>query len=217
MGWGAVAMAAVAAASAIYSGYQAKQGADHQSKAMKEAAEMQQAAGVEAKRVAEENALRIESEGQEQQRRLSEKMKLEESTAKARAAASGAVWTPEDENSSLATVIKSQADENRRQLDWEKKAIASQAALTRSQGSYAQRAAEAQARATRKGAKYTASQGKSALIGGFVGAGKAVASGAGEYNAATVDPNTGQGAIETWWNSTGNSGYATKSNQTGMR
>jgi len=217
MGYEALALAAIAAASAMYTGYTANQAAQQQSKAQKEAAEMQQAAGVEAKRVADENALRIEQEGEESQRRLAEKMKLEEGTARARAAASGAVFDPEDENSSLATVIKSQADENARQLAWERKATASQAALTRSQGSYAQRAAEAQARATRKGAKYTASQGKSALIGGFIGAGKATAQGAYGYNQATIDPNTGQGAIETWWNNTGNSGYATSANPTGMR
>jgi hypothetical protein len=203
MGYEALALAAIAAASAMYTGYTANQAAQQQSKAQKEAAAMQQAAGVESKRVADENALRIEQEGEESQRRLAEKMKLEESTAKARAAASGAVYDPTDENSSLTTVIKSQADENARQLAWEKKATASQAALTRSQGSYAQRAAEAQARATRKGAKYTASQGKSALIGGFIGAGKAAGQGAYGYNQATIDPNTGQGAIETWWNSTG--------------
>jgi len=217
MGYEALALAAIAAASAMYTGYTANQAAQEQSKAQKEAAKMQEAAGVESKRVADENALRIEQEGEEQQRRLGEKMKLEESSARARAAASGAVWTPEDENTSLATVIKSQADENARQLAWEKRATASQAALTRSQGSYAQRAAQAQAAATRKGAKYTAKGGKTALIGGFIGAGKAAGQGAYDYNSATIDPNTGQGAIETWWNSTGNSGYATSANPTGMR
>jgi hypothetical protein len=201
MGWGAVAMAAVAAASAMYSGYTANQAAQQQSKAQKEAAAMQEAAGVESKRVAEENAVRIEQEGQESQRRLSEKMKQEEATGRARAAASGAVWNPEDENSSLATVIKSQADENARQIAWERRATASQAAISRRAGNYAYSSAQAQARATRKGAKYTSKQGQSALIGGFLGAGKAAAGGAYDYNAATVDPNTGQGAIETWWNS----------------
>jgi hypothetical protein len=210
-------MAAVAAASAIYSGYTAKQAADQQSKAQKEAAEMQAAAGVESKRVAEENAVRIEQEGAEAQRRLDERMKQEEATGRARAAATGAVYDPAEENSTLATVIKAQADENARQLSWEKRATASQAKLTRGQGDYAYRSAQAQARATRKGASFTAKQGNAALLGGFLGAGKAVAGGAYDYNAATVDPNTGQGAIETWWNDYGNSGYATKSNQTGMR
>jgi hypothetical protein len=203
MGWGELALAAIAAASAMYTGYSANQAAEQQSKAQKEAAAMQEAAGVESKRVAEENAVRIEQEGEESQRRLDEKMKQEEATGRARAAASGAVWTPEDENSSLATVIKSQADENKRQLSWERRATASQAALTRSQGDYAQRSAYAQAKATRKGAQYTAKGGKAALIGGVLGAGKAAGQGAYSYNAATVDPNTGQGAIETWWNSSG--------------
>jgi hypothetical protein len=201
MGYEAIAFAAIAAASAMYTGYTANQAAQQQSKAQKEAAAMQEAAGVESKRVAEENALRIESEGQEQQRRLDEKMKQEEATGRARAAASGAVWTPEDENSSLATVIKSQAEENARQLAWERKATASQAAISRRAGDYAYRSAQAQAAATRKGAKYTAKGGQAAMIGGFLGAGKAVGQGAYDYNASTVDPNTGQGAIETWWNS----------------
>jgi hypothetical protein len=220
-----------------------------QAAAQRQAADMQEAAGTEAMRVSEENAARIEREGEESQRRLDEKLQQEEGVARARAAASGAVYDPEDENSSLVRVVRSQAEENDRQLSWERMATSSRAGIERSGGSFAQRSAQAQASASRKAAEYSDKMGvlagqdylrnlkgidneyvinkksiknvkkggKASLIGGFLGAGKAAGQGAYSYNQSTVDPNTGQGAIETWWNKPADTGYATSKNQTGMR
>jgi hypothetical protein len=211
--------------------YAAETAAAEQAAAQREAADMQQQAGVEAERVANENAARIEREGEENSRRLAEKMAEEEGVQRARAAASGAVFNPEDENGTLIKVVSETAKENERQIAWERSATTSRAAVERKGGAYAMQAALARATASRKAAEYTErvgalaetdyqralrgiegdylinkksiknvkKGGKASLVGGFVGAGKAIGQGAYDYNANTVDPNTGQGQLETWW------------------
>jgi hypothetical protein len=144
------------AAVAIYQGYQ-------QSAALNESAQLQKQAGAEANRVAQENASRIEAEGAEQQRRLDLQMKQEESAARAAAAASGAVYTQdEDKQDTISTVLRSQKDENVRQLDWERTATKSQADSVRKQGQYAQTMANYQAKSLK-------SQAKDAVINGWLG------------------------------------------------
>ncbi len=151
----ALAVAAVTAAMAIYQGYE-------QNKALQESAKLQEAAGNEAKKVSEENAARIEAEGAEEQRRLEAKQKQEEAGARAKAAASGAVYNADDEKpDSLVTVLTSQKDENRRQLDWEVAATKSQSATERRRGEYERQMSYWQA----KGLK---SQGKAAVTGGWI-------------------------------------------------
>jgi hypothetical protein len=211
--------------------YASEMSAAEMAASQRKAADAQDAAGAEAERVANENAARIEREGEETTRRLAERLAQEEGTQRARAAASGAVYDPEDENSTLIRLVTDTAAENERQITWENMATGSRAAVERSGGAYSLRAAQAQAAASRRAAEYSEKQGvlagqeyqrtlrtienqytinkksaknvkkggKAALIGGLVGAGKAVGQGAYDYNANTVDPNTGQGQLETWW------------------
>lgn len=166
------------AASQIYSGYQ-------ESKALRESAKMQEAAGAEAKKVAEENAARIEAEGAEEQRRLAAKQGQEEASARAKAAASGAIYNQDDEKpDSLVSVLTSQKTENKRQLEWEQAATASQSATERRRGAYEQQMAFWKAKGLKSQAKGAVKSGwikgaTTALGGAFGPAGAAVGSAAG--------------------------------------
>ena len=209
---GAAAIVAVAtAAMAVYQGYQ-------QSAALQESAKMQERAGQEAQRVADENASRVEAEGAEQQRRMDLKQKQEEATARAQAAASGAVYTPEDEeNDSISNVLTAQKEENKRQLDWEKLATKSQADSMRKQGAYENTMARYQAKSLK-------SQAKSAVQGGWISgitagvSGMAGAStGAEAGQPATYGEKWTQDASDWWAGSSFGGGGAGPSTRGGAR
>jgi len=199
-GAGAVALytAAATAAVSVYQGYQ-------QSKAARESAKLQEAAGNEARKVSEENAARIEAEGAEEQRRLEAKQKQEEASARSRAAASGALYSQDDETpSSLVSVIGAQKEENKRQLDWERSATASQASVERRRGLYEQQMSVWKAKALK-------AEGKAAIKDGWIKAGlslgkAAAAPGAGMVSTSSAAGPTVPTKVPTtvggdWWRS----------------
>lgn len=147
---------------------------------MRKTAKANEEAGVEAQRIAEQNAANIEAETAETMRRQESANAQMESRAFALAAASGG-----SVEGSTGRYLESMSEENTAQLDWMRTAGASQAAITRREGALQKRVYGIQA-----GAAEAAMWGSLAKTG--VAAGGAYASGldkAGDWSLSTFNKN----------------------------
>jgi len=92
-------------------------------------ARQQYKAGKRAESIAEDNAHRAKMEAEEEARRLSRSQRRNQSSLRARAAASGIKLS-----GSTKTYLDEYVDEDSRQLDWQKKSGKSREGLIRKQG-----------------------------------------------------------------------------------
>lgn len=128
---------------AVGAGMQYKAGQD-QKKAGERTARMQEEAGKESQRIANQNAANTESETAEQVRRESIANKEADATRKLKVAGSGGTLSGSSKN-----FLDEQSQRQSDSIDWLKKSGKSRADIERAQGKYSSMTAKANASATR--------------------------------------------------------------------
>jgi hypothetical protein len=182
MGWAAIASVAITAITSIMQG-------QAQAEAASEAARREEALAAERKSIAEENARNVEATGMEENRRLAAQRGKEEAAARAMAAASGALYLGDDEDaaSSIALSLKGQKDENKKQLDWQRRATFAQSSAISRQGEYSSSEGKYRAEGYR-------TQGEMAESAGWFGALGAVGKGLAGSGALSSTPSQAYGS-----------------------
>lgn len=191
MGWAAIASVAISAVTSIMQG-------QAQSEAASEAARREEALAAERQSISEENARNVEATGMEENRRLAAQRGKEEALARAAAAASGALYLGDDEDaaSSIALSLKGQKDENKKQLDWQRRATFAQSAAIIRQGQYSSTEGKYRAEGYRSQASSASSAGWFGALGAI---GKGVAGNYGASSALQATPVTGGSDGPGWY------------------